>query len=398
MIKPSTFDAQTILGGARQPLRGPFMRWPRTADTVLACLVFLASVFLSSEGPNQDLLIRNLSDMPITGILLFAVASVALYWRRYQPLLVLGLILATLLVSVALAYPNDYFALPIAVYSVGRYVANDRNSDIAVATTIATAAISELVNEGPIEDIGGAFFILFLVWYIGRRIQIRGDYVSLLQDRATQLEREQENEARRAVAEERTRIARELHDVVAHQVSLMTVQAGAAKTVAAADPEAALQAMEAVENAGREALDELRHLLAVLRPKNNLDGLGPQPGVADIPRLVEQLAQTGLKITLSMQDVPSNLPARVDLSSYRIVQEALTNVLKHAEPNTKTEVRLSTDYRGIAIEVLDNGSTTTILPGAGHGIVGMQERAQLLTGSLIAGPRPGGGFQVIAHL
>jgi len=374
------------------------MRWPRAADAVLAIVVFLASLFHSSKDPNQDFLIRAFSDVSIAGFIFIAVASGALYWRRYRPLVVLGLTLTVLALSTGLGYPYDFFGLPIALYSVGRYVTNDRWSDAGLGVAIAVAAISELVDEGPVEDIGGAFFVLFLVWFIGRRIRIRGDYLILLQERAAQLEREQESEARRAVAEERTRIARELHDVVAHQVSLMTVQAGAAKTVAADDPAGALRAMDAVEKAGRQALNELRHLMGVLRPETDVDGLGPQPGVADVPRLVEHLAEAGLHVSLKMAGVQTGLPARVDLSTYRIIQEALTNVLKHAGPSARTEVRLNTDNHGVAIEVLDNGQGTTILPGSGHGIAGMRERAQLLAGSLDAGPRPGGGFQVIAHL
>jgi signal transduction histidine kinase len=240
---------------------------------------------------------------------------------------------------------------------------------------------------------------MFVAWYVGRRVRLR-------EQRAGQLRREQAAEARRIVIEERTRIARELHDVVAHRVSLMTVQAGAAKAVAGEDPEGALRAMGAVEEAGRQALDELRHLLGVLRPETDLDGLGPQPGLADLPRLVEQTRGAGLDVSLVANGVAAGLPARVDLFAYRIVQEALTNVLKHAGPGARTEVRLGTDRRGIVIEVLDDGRGATVLPGPdpddagarGHGIVGMRERARLLGGTLDAGPRPGGGFSVVAHL
>ena len=390
-------DPQTRLSGAPRPLRGPFTRWPRAADAVLATVAFLASA-LSSEDPNQDFVIRALGDIPIAGYVLFAVASGALYWRRSQPLVVLGLTLAALTLSSGLGYPSDYFGLPIALYSVSRYATSDRWSYAGLGTAITVAAISDLLDEGPITDIGSAFFFLFLVWYIGRRVRIRGDYLRLLQERAVQLEREQAAEARRAVAEERTRIARELHDVVAHRVSVMTVQAGAAKTVAADDPERAVQAMEAVEEAGRQALGELRHLLGVLRPETEVDGLGPQPGLADVPRLVEHLGEAALDVSLTMDDLPTDLPSSVDLSAYRIVQEALTNVLKHAGPSARTEVRLSTDKRGVAIEVLDRGHGATTLPGSGHGIAGMRERAQLLGGSLDAGPRPGGGFRVVARL
>jgi signal transduction histidine kinase len=205
--------------------------------------------------------------------------------------------------------------------------------------------------------------------------------------------------------------------VVAHRVSLMTVQAGAAKAVAAEDPEAALQAMGAVEEAGRQALDELRHLLGVLRPETDPDGLGPQPGLADLPRLVEQTRRAGLDVALATDGVPAGLPARVDLFAYRIVQEALTNVVKHAGPGAHAKVRLGTDRRGIVIEVLDDGHPTesgsepadgrrpadadrpdTSGRPAGHGIVGMRERARLLGGTLEARPRPDGGFRVLAHL
>jgi signal transduction histidine kinase len=178
----------------------------------------------------------------------------------------------------------------------------------------------------------------------------------------------------------------------------MTVQAGAAKTVAGDDPQAALQAMEAVEHAGRQALDELRHLLGVLRPKAEGGWLGPQPGLADVPRLVDQFGEAGLDVSFTMTDVPTDLPARVDLSAYRIVQEALTNVLKHAGPGARSEVRLSTANGAVAIEISDDGHAGTTLPGSGHGIMGMRERAVLLDGSLTAGHLPDGGFRVVAHL
>jgi signal transduction histidine kinase len=144
--------------------------------------------------------------------------------------------------------------------------------------------------------------------------------------------------------------------------------------------------------------DAIPHLLGVLRPESRVDGLSPRPGIADVPALVDQLREAGLDVSLTLDDVPTDLPARVDLSIYRIVQEALTDVLKHAGPGAGGEVTLGTDCHGHAIEVLDDGHGVTILPGSGHGIVGMRERALLSGGSLDAGPRPGGGFQVVAHL
>ncbi|HWD42937.1 MAG TPA: ATP-binding protein [Actinomycetota bacterium] len=180
--------------------------------------------------------------------------------------------------------------------------------------------------------------------------------------------------------------------------------------------------MGAVEEAGRQALDELRHLLGVLRPETDPDGLVPQPGLKELPRLVEQVRGAGLDVSLATDGVPAELPARVDLFAYRIVQEALTNVLKHAGPGAHTEVRLGSDGRGIVVEVLDDGSanvngvewasdkgvesafgrrsTGSDRPEgrSGHGIVGMRERARLLGGTLDATPRSGGGFRVVAHL
>jgi signal transduction histidine kinase len=362
--------------------------------------VFLVAVFVTSEGPNDDLVIRSVSDLPIGAFFVLAVASGALYWRRSQPLIVFGVTWAASALSTGAVYfelvgPADLelvgIAMLVALYCVGRYATNDRWAYLALCGAFAVVGLSAPMDAVSAAEIGFGFIVIFLVWYMGRRLRFRAE-------RAAHLEREHAAEARRAVAEERTRIARELHDVVAHRVSLMTVQAGAAKTVAADDLEGAVQAMEAVEVAGRQALSELRHLLDVLRPEADVDGLDPQPGLADVPRLVAQFEQAGLDVSLTMNGARTDLPARVDLSAYRIVQEALTNVLKHAGTTARAELRLTTDDHGVAIEVLDDGHGDTILPGSGQGIVGMRERAQLLGGSFDAGPRPSGGFQVVARL
>ena len=395
MVNRTALDLQTPLRSAPRPLRGPFTRWPRATDAVLAIVMYLETVFVVFEDPNQ-LSIRALGDFPIAAYIIPAVASGALYWRRYQPLVVLGVVMVASALLMGLGYLDvPLLGVVISLYSVGRYATNDRWSYLGVGTVVALGGIGGLANGEPASEIAVG---LFLVWYIGRRIRIRGEYLTVLQERAAHLEREHAAGAHQAVAEERTRIARELHDVVAHRVSLMTVQAGAAKTIAADDPEGARQAMEAVEHEGRQALGELRHLLGVLRPEAEVGGLGPQPGIADVPRLVEHLGGAGLDVSLEIDELPTDLPARVDLSVYRIVQEALTNVLKHAGPGARTEVRVSTDNDGVAIEVVDTGHGGTILPGSGHGIVGMRERALMLGGSLDTGPYPGGGFQVVAYL
>jgi signal transduction histidine kinase len=389
-------DAQTPVTSTPRAVGGPFTRWPRVADTVLALVVFLVMLLVSPEGPNDELAFRAVGEVSIAALIVLAVASGALYWRRSQPLVVFGVIVTlALAATVSSAGLGDAetvgIAMMFALYGVGRYASNDRWGYIALGGALAFVTISSLSHEETPAALGFGLCFTFVVWYSGRRLRIRSE-------RAAQLEREQAAEARRAVAEERTRIARELHDVVAHRVSLMTVQAGAAKTVAADDPESASQAMHAVEKAGRQALDELRHLLGVLRPEADAEALGPLPGLADVPRLVDQLGAAGLDVSLTIDDGQIDLPARVDLSAYRIVQEALTNALKHAGPGARTQVRLHTDSRGVDIEVLDDGRGGTILTGSGHGIIGMRERALLLGGRLDAGPRPGGGFQVVAHL
>lgn len=381
-----------VPGGISPPRRGPFTRWPRLSDAVLAAGLFLLIVFVTFEEPDQDVVIRTLGDIPILELVLIAVTCAALWWRRSVPLLVLGVALGAVSLAVVFDAPETVgFAMLVALYSAGRYATDDRWSYAALGATLLVAVITNFVTDVPITDYLFAIVVLSGIWYLGRRVRFRGE-------RAAQLERERAAEAGRLVAEERTRIARELHDIVAHQVTLMTVQAGAAKTVAADDPEAALRAMQAVETTGRQALGELRHLLGVLRPDAERNGLGPQPGLADVPGLVDQFREAGLPVTLTIDGVPAEVSTGVDVSAYRIVQEALTNVLKHAGPSARTEVRLGGDDGAVLIEVLDAGSGASALPGSGHGIVGMRERATLLGGSLDAGPRPGGGYRVFARL
>ena len=244
----------------------------------------------------------------------------------------------------------------------------------------------------------GARALDYLFWYIGRRLRFRGEYLRLLEERARYLEQRRAEAAEQAVAEERSRIARELHDVVAHQVSLMTVQAGAAKTVAASDPDAALAAMSAVENAGRQALSEMRHLLHVLRQERAGGELAPQPGVADLASLAAEVTEAGTEVVFRNEGSVGRLPQRVDLAVYRIVQEALTNVIKHAGPGARATVLLRGRDDGVELTVSDDGCGPGSAPGHGYGIAGMRERAELLGGRLSACAGSQGGFRVDAFL
>lgn len=374
----------------RLTFRGPFTRWPRASDAVLAAALGCEATIVR-DGPGDTLVIRSITVVPLAVFAVLAVASAAMYARRRAPLPALGVV-AACWALLLLTYDYDVGLMAIVMpYAVGRYAKDARKGLAGLAAMIAVLALDGVLRSTPWTDIGFGAVVLSVTWYIGRRVRLRGE-------RTDQQRRQRADEMRRIVAEERTHIARELHDVVAHQVSMMTVQAGAAQAVAATDPDGARQAMAAVELAGRQTLDELRHLLGVLRPETERDGVGPQPGLADLPRLIEQVRTAGLEVRIT-DDVPTPLPTRVQLSAYRIVQEALTNVLKHGGPGARTDVRLRHDGSELTIEVVDNAGPGPTRPQTpGHGIIGMRERATLLGGSLETGPGPEGGFRVVARL
>ena len=370
--------------------RGPFTRWPRAADAVLAAVLFVLTL-LFTEGPGDSLVLRDLGDVPLWVVLLFAVGSGALYWRRRAPVVVLAVVLAAWALTLGSGHSDLGWQALTAVYGLGRYSSAERWAHVGVDAALVVVVLHGVTGDLTWGEVAFGVVVFFVVWYVGRRRRLRAE-------RDSRLRRERQEETERIVAEERARIARELHDVVAHRVSMMTVQAGAAKTVAAADPAAAVRAMAAVENAGRQALDELRHLLGVLRPTPLPEAMQPQPVLAEIDPLVEEIRQAGLDVTLTTEGDVTGLPARVELSAYRIVQESLTNVVKHAGPGARARVRLANDGSSLLVEVTDDGSGATILPGATHGLIGMRERALLLGGSLDVGPGADGGFIVRARL
>ena len=236
-----------------------------------------------------------------------------------------------------------------------------------------------------------------LVWVAGVAIRQRTVRVEDAERRAAALEQEHVD-ATAAVTQERARIARELHDVVAHSVSVMTVQAGAARMMLGGDPQRALAPLLAVEETGRQALGELRRLLGILREDPDDHGLGPQPGIDDLKALVETVRDTGLPVELVVDGTVRPLAPGLGLAAYRIVQEALTNTLKHAGAH---RVVVTVGYaERLTIEVCDDGVGRPGGPGGrpGHGVAGMRERAQIYGGALTAGPEPGGGYAVRATL
>ncbi len=248
-----------------------------------------------------------------------------------------------------------------------------------------------------VEDFVFVAILFTAAWLAGFALNRRLAQASAAEERATRLEREREDRARIAVAEERARIARELHDVIAHSVSVMTVQAGAVRRLLKPEQEREREALEAVEETGREALTEMRRMVGVLRRREEAPALAPQPGLEHVDRLVEQVREAGLPVTLKIDGDPMQLPPGVDLTAYRVVQEALTNALKHANA---TEADVLVRYRGTDVElvIMDDGRGIASGDGGGHGLVGMRERVAVYGGDLVAGARAEGGYLLRARL
>jgi signal transduction histidine kinase len=245
--------------------------------------------------------------------------------------------------------------------------------------------------------------IIGAAWLLGYFAHNYRAYAARLEERTAELELAREELARRAVTEERLRLARELHDVVAHAMSVIAVQSGVGAHVADTQPKEAAKALSAIEATSRAALTELRRLLGVLRQESQPQGdLAPVPGLADLDSLLAEVAKAGLAVRLRVEGTPSPLPAGVDLSAYRIVQEALTNVVKHAGP-ARAQVVVGYRDQDVTVEVTDDGLGVGAPTGdgqarVGHGLIGMRERVAAFGGDLEAGPRPGGGFRVAARL
>ncbi len=243
-----------------------------------------------------------------------------------------------------------------------------------------------------------------LAWVLGDSMRYRRAYYASLEDRAARLERERDAQARIAAVAERARIARELHDVIAHNVSVMVVQADGASYALGTDPARAREALAAISATGRQALAEMRRLLGVLRREE--DGAAseraPQPGIGELGELLDQARSAGLPVSFTVEGEPQPLPGGVALAAYRIVQESLTNTRKHAGPVASASVLLRYSPDAVVLTISDDGRGElggAGPPGApGHGLTGMRERVAVYGGSVTAGPRPGGGFEVVATL
>jgi signal transduction histidine kinase len=331
---------------------------------------------------------------------LAALTTFPLAARCVYPIPVLAVLVAVAVV-VGLAYQGWWpFAVIVALYSVAAHCRRRTAIVAGAAALLAMAApIIYLVDWSPLgwNDITlvvGRFAPLVAAWLLGDNVGTRRAYLRAVEDRAAQLEREQEANARRAAAEEQARIAREVHDVVAHNLSVIIVQATAADEVFASDPDDAHRAVRTIGRTARRALDELRHVLG----SSGERGLAPQPTLGGLDGLLERVRAAGLPVELEIVGRQPELTPALELSAYRIVQEALTNTLRHADAE-RAVVRLSFESDALTVEVSDDGSAPSAGNGGnGRGLIGMRERVATFGGSLDAGPDSQGGFRVTARL
>jgi signal transduction histidine kinase len=355
---------------------------PLVWDGLLAALVLVitAASAAGQKGAN-----------PAITWLLVGLACVPLAFRRRAPLVVLAIVGGA---TVGLAIGGDgtspEAALALAIYTVAAHRPWPRVATVGLPLAFAAGLASQIAVQTHgnwVEVMVGLTFAVGLPVLLGRMVY----------NRRERLARDRELAARDAVARERTRIARELHDVVAHAISVMVVQAGAARTVVDHDPQAAKTAIGRVEATGRAGLAEMRRLIGVLTDDDEVASTAPQPGLGELGPLVETMRAAGLPTEVVRSGTPRELPPGADLAAYRVIQESLTNALKHAGP---AHARVGLEYAPdrLMIEVADDGRGLAVEPGVGHGLGGMRERVGLFGGTLETAARPGGGFVVRAEI
>ena len=370
----------------------------RLTDRVLVAVLLVAgwaNVLWSSE--RQGSVVANL--------VLVAVMAVSLLWRRERPFVPVVCVTIALPLSAALLTAPPYLFAAIAVlvaasYSAGAHLEQPRSVQ-ALALLVLAVSLVVLIHE-PTDWFFPIGVFCFVPWLAGRTIRNQTMLARELAEKAERAEHGREEEERRAIVSERSRIARELHDVLAHNLSVMVVQAGGARRIVDKRPDQAVQVADLIERTGREALAELRHLFGPVRHGDGEDLQGPV-GIDRVEELAARARAAGLSVHVHVEGERVALPTGVDLTAYRVVQEALTNTLKHGgraqasvtvsyEPN---ELVLSIEDDGVGAD--GSGEELGEL-GGGHGLVGMRERVELYGGLLQAGSRPNGGFAVRARL
>jgi signal transduction histidine kinase len=385
-------------------------RWARdpkvVLDVVLAAVVAVLSIAdIAASSADET------TDRPADALAyaLVVIGSASLIWRRRAPVAMLAVVTAVLVTI----YVRDYGAflsvlgLP-ALYAVAAHEENRRRAWVAMigcsVVLLLAASTSVLDSDEGFNYFASVSMIAFLAGAIAAGVIIRNRERIFVdtERRAAAAEADRLAEAERAVAEERSRIAREMHDVVAHSMSVIAVQAAAGREIVHANPDKAAEVFERIEGVGRESLAELRRMLGVLRGTDEQNAsLKPQPGLADVATAVADSTASGVLTELVIDGQQRPLPPGIELAAYRIVQEGLTNVRKHAGRSATATVRISYRPRELAVDVTDDGrgaATSLANAGSGQGLIGMRERVEIYGGEITSGPRPGGGFTVHAVL
>jgi len=355
---------------------------PLIWDSLLAALIaiLVAGTVGSQDGVHG----------PLAWLLVVA-ASAPLAVRRRAPIPVLALVAGVVIAFAALGNGGaGDVALALAVYTVAAHEPWERVATFCLPPAIVASLASQIAaqtHRNWVEVLTGVVAFVGLSVLIGR----------VVFNRRRRLVLDRELAAREAVTSERTRIARELHDVVAHSMSVMIVQAGAARTVVDRDPAAAQAAISHVEETGRAGLAEMRRLIGVLTDADETASTAPMPGLAELEPLLDTVRAAGLPVEVVRTGTPGELSAGADLAAYRVIQESLTNALKHAgSANARVSMNFADDR--LTIEVADDGVGPALVPGLGHGLIGMRERVGVFGGTLTTGERPGGGFVVRAEI
>jgi signal transduction histidine kinase len=387
-------QVSTTVAAVRDAIR----RHPWWSDSLLALILTVIAV-----GSTVVARTRYGFAVPVLAAIVVLFTTVPIALRRYRPVAVLATtVTAETLLLIFSRESQVPLGVIVALYTVAARC--ERRVSVRAAAWVALPiTVGVIVNNGPHAGrVIPELAVFAIAWVVGDNLRTRRAYLAELEARAARLEREREEKAERAVIEERTRIARELHDVIAHNVSVMVVQASAGEEVFDEDPDRARESLTAVSSTGRAALAELRRLLGVIRAEDESAGevsYTPQPGIEYLDELVRQVRETGLPVEVSVIGEPRQLPEGVGLCAYRIIQEALTNTLKHAHASAAhVNVRYVSD--ALELQVLDDGRGSSAVNGeaAGHGLIGMRERVALFGGELTVSPRAGRGYEVRARL
>lgn len=336
-------------------------------------------------------------------------AAITVWWWRTNPLPALAVCTLLVMVSWVRDYPNQIDPmLFLLFFAATRYGGADRPR-VWRYVGIALAAISLLATIGvmvPTEDLPAVAIIGIFVVHgtcaaIGEALYQRRQYVSELEQRAASLEADLENKAALAAVEERTRIAREMHDIIAHGMSSVVVQAQAAQSVVDTNPTKAREVLETIETIGRDSVDEMRRMLGVLRANQDEIELEPQPGFTDLDQLARAAREAGVDVNVEISGNARLLPPGLELTGYRVVQEALTNVIRHAGRPVQVDAHVEYNENSVEITVADDGLGAAVAAtntSSGHGLLGMRERVEIYSGTFSAGPCVGGGFKVRVSL